>query len=64
MRLASPSLRCPPNQYKNILGILPKEWRVPLTIRRERKKEEMLVRLQNITPAEKSPSSASSSSPG
>jgi S1-C subfamily serine protease len=33
------------NQYKNILGIYPKEWRLPLTIRRENKRAELLVRL-------------------
>ncbi|MDB5312300.1 MAG: mucD 4 [Gemmataceae bacterium] len=41
------------NQYKNILGTFPKEWRVPLLFRRENEKKEVLVRLQNITPAEK-----------
>jgi S1-C subfamily serine protease len=38
------------NQYKNILGIFPKGWRVPLTYRRENKKKEILVRLQGILP--------------
>lgn len=33
------------NQYKNILGIYPKEWRLPLTIRRENTRHEFLVRL-------------------
>lgn len=33
------------NMYKNILGIYPNGWRVPLTIRRERAQSEMLVRL-------------------
>jgi len=33
------------NNYKNILGIFPKEWRVPLTIRRNNAQQEMLVRL-------------------
>ncbi len=33
------------NQYKNILGIYPKEWRLPLTIRRQNKQHELLVRL-------------------
>ncbi len=25
------------NQYKNVLGIYPKEWRLPLTVRRRRR---------------------------
>ncbi len=33
------------NQYKNILGIFPKEWRVPLKYRRGTTGKEMLVRL-------------------
>jgi S1-C subfamily serine protease len=33
------------NQYKNILGIYPKEWRLPLTIRRNNQRHELLVRL-------------------
>jgi serine protease Do len=33
------------NQYKNVLGIFPKDWRVPLTIRRNNTRHEMLVRL-------------------
>jgi S1-C subfamily serine protease len=33
------------NQYKNVLGIYPKEWRLPLAIRRDNKRMEMLVRL-------------------
>ncbi len=33
------------NQYKNILGIYPKEWRVPLRYRRGTTSKEMLVRL-------------------
>lgn len=33
------------NMYKNVLGIYPKEWRVPLTIRRNNTQSELLVRL-------------------
>jgi S1-C subfamily serine protease len=33
------------NQYKNILGIFPKEWRLPLSYRRENTRKETLVRL-------------------
>jgi hypothetical protein len=39
------------NQYKNILGIFPKEWRLPLSFRRENDRKETLVRLMgNIDP--------------
>ena len=34
------------NQYKNILGIYPKDWRLPLTVRRDNaERQEVLVRL-------------------
>ena len=33
------------NQYKNILGIFPKEWRLPLSYRRNNDRKETLVRL-------------------
>lgn len=33
------------NQYKNILGIFPKEWRLPLSYRRDNTRKETLVRL-------------------
>jgi S1-C subfamily serine protease len=33
------------NQYKNVLGIYPKDWRVPLTYRRGTERKEVLVRL-------------------
>jgi S1-C subfamily serine protease len=33
------------NQYKNVLGIFPKDWRVPLTERRNNARQELLVRL-------------------
>ena len=38
------------NQYKNILGIYPKEWRLPLLFRRGNEKKEILVRLQSYQP--------------
>src|SRR5439155_13853399 len=38
------------NQYKNVLGLFPKGWRVPLVYRRENKKSEILVRLQGVLP--------------
>jgi serine protease Do len=38
------------NQYKNVLGIFPKGWRMPLIYRRENKKTETLVRLMGILP--------------
>jgi S1-C subfamily serine protease len=36
------------NQFKNVLGIFPKGWRVPLTYRRENAKKEILVRLMGV----------------
>jgi S1-C subfamily serine protease len=38
------------NQYKNVLGIYPKGWRLPLTYRRANQKQEILVRLQGLLP--------------
>ncbi len=43
------------NQYKNALGILPKEWRVPLTYRRGTEKREILVRLMSQQAPEVNP---------
>jgi S1-C subfamily serine protease len=40
------------NQYKNVLGIYPKGWRLPLTYRRDNKKHEVLVRLMGVLPKE------------
>jgi S1-C subfamily serine protease len=40
------------NQYKNILGIYPKGWRLPLVYRRDNQKHEILVRLQGVLPRE------------
>lgn len=39
------------NQYKNILGIFPRGWRVPLTYRRENQRHEVLVRLMGVQQA-------------
>jgi S1-C subfamily serine protease len=36
------------NQFKNILGIYPKGWKLPLVYRREGKKTEILVRLRGL----------------
>ncbi|GIW80368.1 MAG: hypothetical protein KatS3mg105_2175 [Gemmatales bacterium] len=36
------------NQFKNVLGIYPKGWRLPLVFRRENKKHEILVRLMKL----------------
>jgi S1-C subfamily serine protease len=41
------------NHYKNVLGIYPKEWRVPLTVRRNNERAEMLVRLMGNIATEK-----------
>jgi serine protease Do len=36
------------NQYKNILGVFPKDWRLPMVFRRnEKERKEILVRLQS-----------------
>jgi S1-C subfamily serine protease len=43
------------NQYKNILGIFPKEWRVPIVIRRNNERMEVLVRLMGNLPQEVEP---------
>jgi S1-C subfamily serine protease len=40
------------NQYKNVLGIYPKGWRLPLTYRRDNAKHEILVRLMGVLPRE------------
>ncbi|RPI80382.1 MAG: PDZ domain-containing protein, partial [Planctomycetaceae bacterium] len=36
------------NQFKNILGIYPKGWKLPLVYRREGKKGEIIVRLRGL----------------
>jgi S1-C subfamily serine protease len=36
------------NEFKNVLGIFPKEWRLPLLYRSENKRREVLVRLQGL----------------
>ena len=39
------------NQYKNILGVFPKEWRLPLSYRRGNDTKEVLVRLMGNSDA-------------
>lgn len=36
------------NQFKNILGIYPKNWQLPVVYRRDGKKQEVLVRLRGL----------------
>ncbi len=36
------------NTFKNVLGILPKDWRVPLVFRRDNKTQTILVRLDGV----------------
>jgi S1-C subfamily serine protease len=36
------------NQYKNALGIYPKGWRLPVTVRRDNKTQDVLVRLMGL----------------
>jgi S1-C subfamily serine protease len=40
------------NQYKNVLGLFPKGWRVPLVYRRKNEKHEILVRLMQLRHSE------------
>lgn len=40
------------NQYKNVLGIYPKGWRLPIVYRRDNTKREALVRLMGVLPKE------------
>jgi S1-C subfamily serine protease len=37
-----------PNAFKNVLGVLPKGWRVPLSFRRGGRRHDVLVRLQGL----------------
>ena len=37
-----------PNAFKNVLGILPKGWRVPLSFRRDGTRHDILVRLAGV----------------
>ena len=37
-----------PNGFKNVLGIFPKGWRVPLSYRRDGKRYDILVRLAGV----------------
>jgi S1-C subfamily serine protease len=36
------------NQYKNVLGVVPRGWRVPLEFRRDKKQTEILARLMGV----------------
>jgi S1-C subfamily serine protease len=36
------------NAFKNVLGIFPRDWRVPLTYQREGKRYDVLIRLQGV----------------
>jgi S1-C subfamily serine protease len=40
------------NQFKNVLGIYPKGWRLPLVYRRDNERREILVRLMGVLPQE------------
>lgn len=40
------------NEFKNVLGIYPKDWRLPLEFRRQNERKEVLVRLQGVLPKE------------
>jgi S1-C subfamily serine protease len=43
------------NNYKNLLGIYPKGWRVPVVYRRDNKETEILVRLMGVQRQEVNP---------
>jgi S1-C subfamily serine protease len=47
------------NQFKNVLGLFPKEWRVPLVYRRNNDKNEVLVRLAKLQRSETNPDTPS-----
>ena len=36
------------NEFKNVLGIYPKEWRLPITFKRQNKRQEVLIRLMSL----------------
>ena len=40
------------NEFKNVLGIYPKDWRLPLEFRRQNERKEVLIRLQGVLPKE------------
>ncbi len=60
------------NQFKNILGIYPKDWSLPLVYRRDGKKQEIVVELRALhraselkqKPAPKTPGPKSKGKPG
>jgi serine protease Do len=53
------------NQYKNVLGIYPKEWRLPLSYRRTTDTKEVLVRLMgNMDVASEKPANERGPPPG
>src|SRR5262249_15860852 len=40
------------NEFKNVLGVHSKDWRMPLEYRRKNDRKEVLVRLQGVLPRE------------
>ena len=53
------------NQFKNVLGIYPKGWRLPLTYRREQQKYSIQARLRGVhTKADLMPKTAPQQRPG
>ena len=52
------------NQYKNVLGLFPKGWRVPLVYRRNNEKHEILVRLMQLQQSEVEEGARPKSRPG
>ncbi|MFO0878931.1 MAG: trypsin-like peptidase domain-containing protein [Gemmataceae bacterium] len=54
------------NQYKNVLGLFPRGWRMPLVFRRDNLRSEVLVRLMGVqsAPIEERPGAPSRPVPG
>lgn len=52
------------NEFKNVLGIYPKDWRLPLVFRHENQRKEVLVRLMGLQPKEVKDDGAAEPKPG
>jgi serine protease Do len=52
------------NQYKNVLGIYPKGWRVPMVYRRNNAKHEILARLMQLQKTQQAPAEGQPRQPG
>jgi len=52
------------NEFKNVLGVFPKDWRLPLVYRHENQRKEVLVRLMGVQPKEVKEDGAEAPKPG